>query len=88
MDAAQSGFWGFTFETRRGNVYKSPGVKNNPLFSLKVFFIPVTNQVSWKTMKYYLELNLKYYHLKARKEDDGKVSNILHENPMTKIDIA
>lgn len=39
-------------------------------------------------MKYYLELNLKYYHLKARKEDDGKVSNTLHENPMTKIDIA
>lgn len=78
VDAAQSGFWGFTFETRRGSVYKSSGVKNNPLSSLKVFSIPVTNQVSWKTMKYYLELNLKYYHLKARKEDDGKVSNILH----------
>lgn len=88
VDASQSGFWDSTFEIRRHSVYKSSGVKNNPLSYLKVFFIPVTNQVSWKTMKYYLKLNLKYYHLKARKEDNGKVSNILHENPMRTIDIT
>lgn len=38
VDASQSGFWDFTSETRRGSVYKSSGVKNNPLSSLKVFF--------------------------------------------------
>lgn len=55
----------------RLGIYKSIIISNNELSStLKKFVITVINQVPLKSMKYYLELQLKYDYLKVRTKEE------------------
>lgn len=55
----------------RLGIYKSIIISNNELSStLKKSVITVINQVPLKSMKYYLELQLKYDYLKVRTKEE------------------